>query len=113
MQSNLNAKANVDDKALGVADGERHRSGGHGRAAEVDVHLKLVPRPEVPVRELRVLARDTPPKRTTQKSSASDHRKGPKCGSSFLRKNWGLLHISGPHYWERERVPFILFLIEF
>ena len=43
--------------------------GGHDRAAEVDVNLEVVPRPEIPACELRVVARDTPPPKKQEKRS--------------------------------------------
>ena len=42
--------------------------GGHDRAAEVDVNLEVVPRPEIPACELRVVARDTPPPKKTRET---------------------------------------------
>lgn len=48
----LDTEAHVNDETLGVADGKGHGVVSYHGAADVDVHLEVRPRPEVPARKL-------------------------------------------------------------
>lgn len=52
-KTHLDAETHVDNETLGVADREGHRVVGHHRAADVDVHFEVRPRPEVPACQLQ------------------------------------------------------------